>query len=240
MAEYKKNVVAFAQLSTQTTPFRHDQPLSLEVKEKWMPQQYNDFVAYVVGRVGELYRPLLEEFVEDHCPPEEKRLMLERNLFWWRVLYDVYGSESVSFVKDYCAENSIDLQVRPLMKSWLKEWEKAVPKIYYIGHQFGTNAFVAVDMETEETIDVVTYDGEAGNPEKGSIAIGTLIPTGDGLYSPITGFYCFDPEVSKEMARPLLYHYEKHLEESPGLEGFVHVLSIALQIERMILGKTPS
>ncbi|RDY71390.1 hypothetical protein ACJA3J_21090 [Halobacillus sp. SY10] len=238
MTDNKKNIVAFAQPSEQTTPFRHGQPLSEEVMDTFLPETYNDFVSFIVQRVGEVYRPLLMEFVEDHDPPEDKRLALELNLFWWRVLYDVSEIENVSFVEDFCMEYKQDLKQTPLMKAWLEEWEKASPKFYYIGHKFGANAFVAVDMETEETVEVVMIDRRVKEPEKGSIAVGTLIPMGNALYFPVTGFYYFDPEVSKELARPLMYHYEKHMEASPVLEGFVHVLSIALQIERMILEKT--
>ncbi|WP_394219155.1 hypothetical protein [Halobacillus trueperi] len=241
MTDDKKNVVAFAQPSKQTTPFRHGQPLSEEVMDMFLPELYNEFVSFIVERVGGVYRPLLKEFVEDHYPPEDKRLILELNLFWWRVLYDVSENENVSFVEDFCLNYKQDLKQTPLTKAWLEEWEKAVPKIYYIGHKFGANAFVAVDMETEESVEVIMIDGKMKEPEKGSIAVGTLIPMGNALYFPVTSFYCFDPEVSKEMARPLMYHYEKHIEQSLGLEGFVRVLSIALQIERMILEKdTPS
>lgn len=238
MTEDKKNVVAFAQPSKQTAPFRHGQPLSEEVVDAFLPELYNEFVSFIVDRVGEVYRPLLMEFVEDHDPPEDKRLVLELNLFWWRVLYDVSENESVSFVEDFCVERKQGLKQNPLMKSWLGEWEKATPKLYYIGEKFGANAFAAVDMMTDETVDVVLIDRKVKEPEQGSIAVGTLIPMGDALYFPVTGFYCFDPEVSKEIARPLLYHYKKELVESPVLEGFVHVLSIALQMERMILEKT--
>ncbi|MGR9048127.1 hypothetical protein ACQ4XT_05850 [Halobacillus faecis] len=237
----KKNVVAFAQPSKQTAPFRHAQPLSEEVVDAFLPDLYNEFVSFIVERAGEVYRPLLMEFVEDHAPPEDKRLVLELNLFWWRVLYDVSENENVSFVEAFCVERKQGLKQTPLMKSWLEEWEKATPKVYYIGDKFGANAFVAVDMLTDETVEVVLIDRKMKVPEKGSIAVGTLIPMGDALYFPVTAFYCIVPEVSKEMIRPLLSHYKKHLEASPVLEGFVHVLSIALQMERMILDKmTPS
>jgi hypothetical protein len=64
--------------------------------------------------------------------------------------------------------------------------------------------------------------------------MGTLIPLGDGLFFPIIDFYHFDYEAREAMASCLHHHYDKFLKTSSMKEAFIHVLSVMLQIERII------
>ncbi|MEC3884248.1 hypothetical protein VKA52_10965 [Halobacillus sp. HZG1] len=52
MTEDKRKVVTFAQPSKQTAPFRHGQPLTEEVVDAFLPELYNEFVSFIVDRVG--------------------------------------------------------------------------------------------------------------------------------------------------------------------------------------------
>ncbi|WHY64967.1 hypothetical protein [Neobacillus sp. SuZ13] len=78
------------------------------------------------------------------------------------------------------------------------------------------------------------YDPIAIPPKQGEIAMGTLIPLGGGLFFPIIDFYHFDYEAREAMASCIHHHYEKHLKTSSMKEAFFHVVSVMLQIERII------
>jgi len=121
-----------------------------------------------------------------------------------------------------------------LISSWLRECEKAVPKFYFIGHKYNDRVFVAIDILTEVPLDVIVYDPIAFPPKKGEIAMGTLIPLGGGLHFPIVDFYHFDYDARKAIASYFHHYYEKHLKSSTMYEAFIHVLSVMLQIERII------
>lgn len=223
-------VVEFAQSESSTKQFRPDYPISDELRDEMLYGVYRDFTKYVLYQTYAIHDPMLEEYIDDHHPRREKRQALEHNLLWWKVLYN--ASNKMSCVEDYLAESSYSL--KPLITSWLREWDKAVPKFYYIGHKYNDRVLVVVDMLAEETLDVMVYDPTAVPPKKGEVVMGTLIPIGDALYFPIIDFYHFDLEASKAIASNLSYYYDKHLDTSTILEAFIHVLSILLQLERTI------
>ena len=227
-----ENVVPFVQSASSGKTFRHDYPISDELREELLLDVFKDFTHYLIDRYAALYREGLCEFIDDHHPQTEKRQALESNLFWWKLMYDSDGAE-VTFAEDYIEENRHKLHKKPLIASWLKEWDKAIPKFYYVGYKYNDRVLVVVDMLTNETLDVMVYDPTAVPPKKGKIVMGTLIPIGDALYFPIIDFYHFDLEASKDLAGPIVHNYEKHSETS-NYEAFIHVLSVALQIERII------
>ncbi|WP_164669466.1 hypothetical protein [Virgibacillus doumboii] len=229
-----EKVVEFAQSESTSKQFRHDYPISDETKEEMLLNVYNKFTKYMVDLASEEYYPILKEFIDDHNLPEDKWEALVHNLFWWKVIYESDADKETSYVEIFIDEHYDEFRNKPLMTSWLREWDRAIPKFYFVGHKHSDNVLVLVDILTQETLDVIVYDPTAFPPEKGEIVMGTLIPIGDALYFPIIDFYHFDVEVSGDLIRHINYYYEKH-SECTLLEAFIHVLSAALQIEHIIL-----
>ncbi len=228
------NVVCFAQSATHSGEFKNDLPISEELKVELLTDVYTDFAREVVGAHFKDFQELMEGYIDEHQIPEEKRHSLEHNLFWWKVLFQASKGIEILFVQDYIAKNYSDLKHKPLIISWLKQWEKATTKFYYVGYKYNDRTLVLIDIRTEETLDVVVYDRHAIPPKKGEIVAGTLLPIGDGLYFPIIDFYHFDYQAREHIATLLPHYYERYQKNSTEQEAFLHVFSTVLQVERMI------
>jgi hypothetical protein len=236
--ETVEKLVEFEQTITKTKKFRLDYPVSEDLRQVMVSEVFRDFMIYAF----DLYYDnenlsLLKEFVAEHNPKEEKRQGLLDNLFWWRLLYDSGSNPVNSCFDDYISDNHYTLRDKPFIKSWLRECNKVVPKFYFVGHKYNDRFFVAIDILTQEPLEVIVYDPTAIPPKQGEIAMGTLIPLGGGLFFPIVDFYHFDYEAREAMASCMHRHYEKYLKTSSMKEAFFHVLSVMLQIERIIFMK---
>ena len=232
-----ETVVKFAQSATKTKYFHHDYPITDEVRKILLLDVYRDFTKYVLEENYAANQYELKGYVDEHDPEGEKREGLEHNLFWWKMLYDASQDDNMSCVERYIIEHEKKLNNKPLITSWLREWEKAIPKFYYVGHKYNDQVLVVVDMLTNQTLDVIVYDPFAVPSKKGEIVMGTLIPIGDALYFPIIDFYHFDFEARIDLVNSLDHHYDKHLESSTMLEAFIHVVSVALQIEQLVISE---
>lgn len=231
--EIPDHVVKFAQSLTSSKQFRHDYPLSDELRYTLLSEVLRDFVTFTYERYFPENYSLLEEYIDEHYPREEKRETLEQNLIWWQLLYQASLHAEKDFIESYIFENYQKLNNKPLIIAWLREWKKVLPKFYYVGYKYNDQVLVLLDMYTTETLDVVVYDPLAIPPKKGEIVMGILIPLGDALYFPIIDFYHFDLEASQDIAGHFNNSYEKHLKDSTHLESFIHILSEVLQIERI-------
>ncbi|MEH7074594.1 hypothetical protein [Neobacillus drentensis] len=230
-----EKIAEFVQSSTKTKTFRGDYPVSEDLRHVMVNEVFRDFMIYTI----DLYYDCenlspLQEYVEEHSPKTEKRQGLLDNLFWWRLLYDISSNPANSCFNHYISDNPMKLRDRPFIKSWLRECNNAVPKFYFIGHQYNDRVFVAIDFLTHKPLDVIVYDPIAIPPKQGEIAMGILIPLGGGLYFPMVDFYHFDYEAREAMASCLHHHYDKFLKNSTLIEAFLHVLSVMLQIEKTI------
>ncbi len=232
--EIADNVVGFAQSATHSGEFKNDLPISEELKVELLTEIYNDFVREVVGVHFKDFQELMQEYFDEHEIPEEKRHSLEHNLFWWKVLYQASNGIEIQFVQEYIAKNYSVLKHKPLIISWLKKWEKATTKFYYVGYKYNDRTLVLIDILTEETLDVVVYDRNATPPQKGEIVVGTLLPIGNGQYFPILDFYHTDYEAREHIATLLQPYYQRYPKNSTEQEAFLHVLSAVLQVEWMI------
>ncbi|MCG1023518.1 hypothetical protein [Sutcliffiella horikoshii] len=228
------NVVWFAQSATHSGEFKNDLPISEELREELLKEVYNDFVKEIVGTHFQYFQENTQEFMDEHQIPKDKKHSLEHNLFWWKVLYQASNGIEILFVQEYIAKNYSVLKHKPLIISWLKKWEEATTKFYYVGYKYNDRTLVLIDMLTEETLDVVVYDRNATPPKKGEIVVGTLLPIGDALYFPILDFYHFDYQARAHIATLLPHYYDRHKKNSTEQEAFIHVLSTLLQVERMI------
>jgi hypothetical protein len=236
--ETVEKIVVFEQSVTKTKIFRLDYPVSEDLMRVMVSDVFRDFMIYAF----DLYYDnenlsLLKEFVAEHKPKTEKQQGLLDNLFWWRLMYDSGSHQVNSCFDDYISDKHYTLRDKPFIKSWLRECNKVVPKFYFIGHKYNDRSFVAIDILTHESLEIIVYDPTAIPPKEGEIAMGTLIPLGGELYFPIVDFYHFDYEAREAMASCLHHHYEKHLKTSSMKEAFFHVVSVMLQIERMIFMK---
>lgn len=227
-------VVEFAQSLSSSKQFRHDYPLSDELRKVLLSEVFKDLVQFSFKQHYPANHLLLEEYVEEHYPREEKREGLEHNLLWWQMLYNASLHSEMNFIEDYISKNYQKLNNKPLIISWLREWKKVLPNFYYVGYKYSDHVLVLVDMLSTKTLDVIVYDSLAVPSKKGEIVMGTLIPLGDALYFPIIDFYHFDLEASQDIAHHITNSYDKHLRTSTHLESFIHILSEALQIERII------
>jgi hypothetical protein len=229
-----EKVVEFAQSETKTKTFRHDYPVSDELRQVMVSEIFSDFMQYVLERNYAESTPLLKEYVDEHDPKREKRQGLIHNLFWWKIFYDSNLNSRKNCVEDYIADNYHWLSRKPIIISWLRECAKAIPKFYHVGYKYNDRVLIVTDILEEETLNVIVYDQLAIPPIKGEIVMGTLIPLGGGLFFPIIDFYHFDFEARKDIAMHLHYYYDKHLKTSTMHEAFIHVLSAMLQIERFV------
>ncbi|WP_144548309.1 hypothetical protein [Bacillus sp. X1(2014)] len=233
--ETVENIVELEQTVNKTKKFRPDYPVSEDLRQVMVSEVFRDFMIYAL----DLYYDnenlsLLREFVEEHNPKAEKQQGLLDNLFWWRLLYDSGPNPVNSCFDDYISDNHYTLRNKPFIKSWLRECKNVVPKFYFIGHKYNDRTFVAIDILTHESLDVIVYAPIAIPPKQGEIAMGTLIPLGGGLFFPIIDFYHFDYEAREAMSSCIHHHYEKHLKTSSMKEAFFQVVSVMLQIERII------
>jgi len=230
-----ENLVYLVQSEVKSKTFRINYPVTEELRQEMVFKVFRDFMVYALNQYyDEENLTLLEEFVDEHQPKQEKKERLLDNLFWWRIMYDAGQNIMESCMEEYLSDNRIRFRNRPFITSWLRQCDKAVPKFYFIGHKYNDHVFVAIDILTEEPLDVMVFDATAVPPKQGEIAIGILIPLGGGLYFPIVDFYHFDYQAREAMASCLHYHYEKNLKTSNMHEAFLHVLSVMLQIERII------
>ncbi|WML48428.1 hypothetical protein RCG23_24855 [Neobacillus sp. PS3-34] len=232
--ETVEKVVEFAQTETKTKIFRHDYPVSDELRKVMVSEVCRDFMMYALDQYYAEYLPMLKEYVDEHHPREEKRQILIRNLFWWRILYDSSVKVGSNCIEDYISENHHWLSKRPILISWLRECNRLIPKFYHVGYKYNDRVLVVTDILTAKTLDVIVYDQSAIPPKKGEIVMGTLIPLGDGLFFPIIDFYHFDFEARQELANHFFYYYDKCSKTSSMHEAFIHVLSSMLQIERLV------
>lgn len=232
--ETVEKVVEFAQSETKTKIFRPNHPVSDELRQVMVNEVFRDFIKYAWDHYYTDCLPILKEYVDDHNPKKEKRQLLLKNLFWWKIFYDSSRNFRESCLEDYIEENDHWLSKRPILISWLRECGKAIPKFYYVGHKYNDRVLVVIDTLEEKPLDVIVYDPNAVQPKKGEIVMGTLIPLGDDLYFPINDFYHFDFKARQEIAMHLHYYYDKHLKSSTMHEAFIHVLSAMLQIESIV------
>ena len=230
-----ENVVNFSQTESTAKKFRNDLPISDELKEVLLTKIFGDFAKEVIVAHLEDCQKELKDFIDEHHPQEDKKSSLEHNLFWWSILYQVSKGIEVTFVKNYIEKNYVFLKNKPVIISWLKEWEKAVTKFYYVGYKYNDQVLVLVDILTEQTVDVIVYDRDAIPPKQGEIVMGTLIPIGAGLYFPIIDFYHFEYEARVPIAQSVKHYYDQYLKSCTMQEAFLHVLSDTLQIENIIL-----
>ncbi len=228
------NVIQFTQSETKTKTFRHDYPVSDELRNVMVHEVFSDFMKFGLERYYNDFLSISKRFADDHQLKGRKRDELIHNLFWWRILYDSSTTFCNSSIEEYIAENSQRLKKRHFLISWLRECDKAVPKFYHVGHKFNDRVLVVTDLLTRKNHNVIVYDPLAIPAQKGEIVMGTLMPQGNRLYFPIVDFYHFDYDARKEISINLNYYYKKYLETSPMLEAFIHVLSAMLQIERFV------
>lgn len=232
--ETNKSVIEFSQTKTRTKRFRHDYPISIEIKEELLTVVLKDFASYVVQCHYEMHQSVFKEYIDEHLQKKEKRSALEENLFWWQMIYNANLDVELSCVEDYISLNHFVLCKKPLVISWLREWDRAMPKFYYVGDKHNDRGLVLVDILKNEIIDVIVYDPLAITATKGEVVMGTLIPIGDGVYFPVIDFYHFNLETSKYIVQNLRFYYENNFKKGTMLEAFIQVLSIVLQIEEII------
>lgn len=232
--EIGNKVVEFAQSPTTTKQFRHDYPVADELRFEMISELYYNLTNYVRDQYYEESYRAVRDYAIEHDLKADKRRAAQRNVFWWQLLYHANKDDGVNFVEDYIGEHRAALKKKPLLKSWLREWNKAVPTFYYVGQSWSDRAFVLVDILTEETLDIILFNPRTTPLKKGEVVTGTVIPVGDALYFPITDFYHFQIAATEEIAKHLPSVYEKHLKNSTPLEAFIHVFSVALQIEQLV------
>jgi hypothetical protein len=229
-----ENANDFVQTVTNSSIFGPGYHVSEEFREDEVSKVFRDFMSYVMERHSEENISALEEFVADLYLSEEKWHGLKHNLLWWWLFYESSQNIGTSIMEEYIAENDHRLSPKPILISLLRECDMAIPKFYFIGYEMSEKVFIATDILTGETVEIVICYPLAIPPKKGEIVLGTLIPLGDGSYFPIMDFYHFDLGVRQEIAHHLHNYYDQHLNTSPMPEVFIYVLTSMLQVERFV------
>lgn len=232
--EKENRVVQFKQSETRAKKFRNDYPISEELRGTMISVVARGFTNFAYEKFYTPYEPILKEFVAEFNLEGQKQDTLLHNLFWWRLLYDT-NLDSESCIEEYIDINKEWLKDIPILMSWLREWDKAVPKFYYVVHKYNDRVHMVIDILEEDMLDVIVYDPLATPPKQGEIMVGTLIPLGDSLYFPITDFYHFNYDARKEIGAHFRYSFDEHLKKSSMYEAFIHVFSLMLHMERFLV-----
>ncbi|MBM4763601.1 hypothetical protein [Bacillus sp. B15-48] len=209
-------------------------PVSEELREEMVTKVFRDFMFYALDQYDDEILDVLNEFVNECDPEEKKQQSLFDNLFWFKILYKSQHYRNGSCIEDYLSENYLRFRTRPFMASWLRECDKAVSKFYYIAHKENDRSLVAIDLLTDELIDVLVLNPKATPPKLGEIVAGTLLPLGDRLYFPVIDFYHFNYDAREAIGSCFHHHYQRYLKNFNMQDTFLHVFSIMLQIERMV------
>lgn len=227
-------IVEFAQTKLNANKFRQHYPITEEMKDELLTKILKDCIAYVTKHYYASHQIIFREYIDEHVIRGGKRSALENNLFWWQMIYNASLDQEMSCIEDYITTHYKVFCKKPLMVSWLREWEKATPAFYYVEAQHHNHSLLLIDMRTKKPVDVILYDPLASLPIQGEVVMGTLIPIGQRLYFPVVNFYHFDLGASKYIMRHFDYYYQKHIKKGTVLEVFIHVLSIILQVEKLM------
>ncbi|MBT2683353.1 hypothetical protein J7E42_06925 [Bacillus sp. ISL-37] len=230
----KSNVIKFLQTGTKTKKFRADHPLAEKLQEEMVNEVWNDFMRFAIKDYYPVYLPFLKELTENMEVKEEKEAALLQNLFWWRLSCDSKLSISKTCIDEYIVAHKQVFKNRPIMESWIKSFDQAITKFYFIVHKFNDHVLIVMDMLEEKLIDVIVVDPLSFPIKVGEVVIGTLMPMGNGLYFPVTDFYHFDYEARKDMGVHFHQYFAQQLQTSPMYEAFIYVLSAMLHIERTV------
>ncbi|WP_208592082.1 hypothetical protein [Gracilibacillus suaedae] len=227
----KQNQSQFSKKRARSVKFRHDKTMSEDLRGELLTNVYLKFVQYTYQQyLGDLL-PAFEEFADDCFAPPNKQEPIVENLFWWRLAYEVKLNPSFNCFQDFVNENNSYFERFPVLKSWFEHWQHVIPSYYYIGNKFGANAFVAVNIETEKTVEIFLPVPTIPAPKQGSIVVATLLPYCDSLYFPIGLFYEFDGRARVDIARHLRLYQEQLSDEDDKYEVFVRMFSSLLKVE---------
>jgi hypothetical protein len=229
-----EKVVPFAQSEKNAKKFRNDLPVSDELRKVMLNEVMLDFMKYAWECCYLEYLPILKEYVKDHDPKEEKQYGLVKNLFWWKIFYESSQNFRNSFIEDYITDHYSKLSKTPILISLLRECQKSISKFYFVGYKFNDYNLVVMDILDEKPLNVTILDPLAIAPRQGEIVMGTLLPLGYGLFTPIIDFYHFDYEARKDIVMCIHHYHDQHLNTSSMHDAFIHVLSAMLQIERLV------
>lgn len=225
------NVVEFAQNSIKAKLFRKDYPLSSELMGIFVGDIFSNFMKFVYQQYYGEYQFMLQDFSTSHDSHTEKRKLLEENVFWWRLLYDISLNVGRNCVEEYISVHCKQLSKMPLAVSWLQECSKAIPKFYHIGYKYEDRVLIVTDVVEKKALNVVVYDPLAVPPKTNEIAVGTLLPLGGGMYFPAVDFYHFDYEARIEILIHFYKLYNHYINHSTMHEAFIHLFSAMLQVE---------
>lgn len=229
-------VVAFAQSRSNASKFRHDYPLTNELRNELLGDVYTQFTNFVLREEYMASQPFLREFMESYDLEEEKSYALEFNLFWSKVLYTACHHKKLNYISHFIARNiQQDRQRSPLIYHWLREWEKAVPNFYRIDFKYNHREWLVTNLLTDEIVEVMVRDTHTIPALTGEIVMGTLIPIGNRIYFPIVDFYHFDFSVKEEITVHLQKNYHQYIKESPFYEAFFRILSEVLEMEQVMI-----
>lgn len=214
--------------------FCHEAPMSIELREELLMSVYQKLLLQTFEKYLGGMEDGLREFIEEYNIPQEKSEHVSGNLFWLRMIYETQINQNFDCFQDFVKENKRYFEQYPVLRSWLDEWKKAVPKFYYIGHSFGANAFYATDIETGKMVEIFLPYSTVKAPTRGTIAIATLLPFCGTLYFPLVDFYQFDKMAKKDIIDHLKYYLEELKGEANPYEKFLRIFSTLVKVENLV------
>ncbi|UOQ83339.1 hypothetical protein [Gracilibacillus salinarum] len=228
-------VVHLSRRKGQLAEFHHGESMSEELRDQLLVHVYLKFVRQTYEAFYEQLEPGFLEFANDCDVPPDKYEPILENLFWWRLLYEQALEPSFTHFHQFITHNNEYFQEYPVLKSWFLNWHEAVPAYYFVGNQIGKNGFVAVEIETEKTVEIFLPLPAHQPPKQGSIVTGILLPFCDNLYFPIVPFYEFDIRTREDIALHLRHYLEELSYESDRYQVFVRIFSSLLKVEGISL-----
>ncbi|GEL76714.1 hypothetical protein [Tenuibacillus multivorans] len=182
-----------------------------------------------------LIEPDLRELSEIEQLPDEKAEQAIELIFWLQIFNQPHQSPSENFFQDFIHDNQSYFSKKPILLSWFKACQEAIPKFYFVGQYLGTNAFVAVDIESEKTIEVILPNPKIKSPKEGTIVANLLLPYPDHLYFPVTDFYTFNPQATHEIATHIQQYLDELSENPDQYENFLLMFLELLDVEKYTL-----
>lgn len=234
MMQEKKSdekVVPFVQNRTKIKSFRQNFPISDELRRNLLVEVFPNFRDYALNKYFDIYKPVLSVFINDHELAFSKRSLLEKNLFWWRILFDA-SMNVTNCVEEYIFHHHRQLYKGPIIISWLHELNSSTPGFYQIGRKLDDMTFILTNLLTNENINVM-IDKDMEIPELDTVVFGTIFPIGANVYHPFTTFFPFNYITRVAIKKNLSRYYRIHKDAGNKYETIIHVLSAMLEIERL-------
>lgn len=234
MTKYEQdNIIPFRQ-AERSNAFQPTYPISRATQKEFL-DVYQDVISFIMTQYFHVFHPLLRSVSKDYNVSLEKRIDLEQQLFWLKITSE--ASQGNSVFEEYILETNMRYKKKPLIISWLREWNKAVPTFYYVSHKSTDHHLILVDLFQEEIKKVIIIHENITPIQEGEIVLGTLLPIGGNMYFPIVDFYHFEQRANSDVAAYIHEKFQQQDQNKDIHNLILEMMNVAITIEGYILSE---